>query len=231
MNESDAILVNDCEPRPRLLRLESRKPERANARSANTAFDLFPSSFGISHFRDFAIFLDRRIANVITVRLLIVIGVLLFAPGCAGFKNYFQPAKPGQSREERAAEAVKSFEERRDAVQIEAALDRFNQGDAARAEAMLSGVVNRRPDNAEARMRLGEVLWSRGDAAEAEPHFRSVLNLTPNRADAHHALGLLLDATGRSDEARQHLLKALELEPQNPIFLQTCDSLALRPDS
>src|SRR5262249_23945917 len=106
----------------------------------------------------------------------------LLGSGCAGFKNYFQPTKPGEMREERAAEAVKSFEEHRDAAQVEAALDRFNQGDAARAEAMLSAVVNRRPDNAEARMRLGEVLWSRGDAAAAEPHFRTVLDLDPNRA-------------------------------------------------
>jgi len=165
------------------------------------------------------------------LRGIAMVSLLLTLSGCAGFKNYFQPAKPGESREERAAEAVKSFEERRDAVQIEAALDRFNQGDAARAEAMLSAVVNRRPDNAEARMRLGEVLWSRGDAAAAEPHFRTVLDLAPTRAEAHHALGLLLDGTGRSDEARQHLLKALELEPQNQVFRQTCDSLALRPGS
>src|SRR3954451_5142116 len=96
---------------------------------------------------------------------------LLSLPGCAGWKNYLQLPKPGPSREERAAEAVKSFEEHRDTAQLEAALDRWNQGDAARAEAMLTVIVNRRPDHVEARMRLGEMLWSRGDAAAAEPHF------------------------------------------------------------
>lgn len=156
---------------------------------------------------------------------LILATLLLSAQGCAGFKNYFQPTKPGPSREERAAEAVKSFEEHRDAAQLTAALDRFNQGDAAHAEAMLTAIVNRRSDNAEARMRLAEVLWSRGDAAAAEPHFRTVLDLEPNRAEAHHALGLMLDATGRSDEARQHFLKAVELEPQNEVYKQTRDSL------
>jgi len=153
---------------------------------------------------------------------------LLCLSGCAGFKNYFQPTKPGQSREERAAEAVKAFEEHRDTGQLAAALDRFNQGDAAQAEGMLTAIVNRRPENVEARMRLAEILWSRGDAS-AEPHFRTVLNLEPSRAEAHHALGLMLDATGRSEEARQHFHKAVELEPQNEIYRQTCDSLTVRP--
>jgi Flp pilus assembly protein TadD len=129
-----------------------------------------------------------------------------------------------ESREDRAKEAVRSFEERRDAAQLEAALDRWKQGDVQRAEAMLSALVSRRPDYANARMLLAEILWSGNDPA-AEEHLRAVLEVSAERADAHHALGLVLDGTGRSEEARQHLSKAAELEPQNEVYRVTSESL------
>ena len=147
--------------------------------------------------------------------------------GCAGWRPTQKSSTLTESREDRSQEAVRDFEERRDAAQLEAALDRWNQGDAARAEAMVAAVVKRKPDYMEARMLLAEILWSRSDAA-AEQHLRAVLESNDGRADAHHALGLVLDATGRSEEARQHLSKAAELEPQNEVYRATCDSLAQR---
>jgi Flp pilus assembly protein TadD len=96
-----------------------------------------------------------------------------------------------------------------------------------RAEAMLSAIVNRRPNYVEAQVLLAEVLWSRNDGS-AEQHLRAVLELAPNRADAHHALGLVLDGTGQAEEARQHLSKAAELEPANEVYRETSESLAAR---
>ena len=151
-------------------------------------------------------------------------GCAIFLVGCAGWKNKVQPATVTQSREVRAAEAVRDFEDRRDLAQLQAALDRWKQGDAARAEAMLATIVNRRPDYADAQLHLAEVLWSRGDP-KAESHFRAVLQSQPGRAEAHHALGLLLDASSRPDEARQHFTKAAELEPENEIYRLTRESL------
>jgi Flp pilus assembly protein TadD len=92
---------------------------------------------------------------------------------------------------------------------------------------MLTAIVNRRPDYAEARVLLAEVLWSHGDES-AEQHLRAVLETNAGRADAHHALGLVLDGTGRSEEARQHLSKAAELEPENEVYRVTNESLAAR---
>jgi Tfp pilus assembly protein PilF len=152
---------------------------------------------------------------------------LLTATGCAGWREKVQPSTLSAKREDRAAEAVRNFEERRDSAQLEAALDRWNQGDASRAEAMLAAIIKRRPDYADARLRLAEILWSRSDA-DAEPHLRAVLQTQPDRAEAHHALGLVLDGTGRGDEARQHLTKAAELEPDNEVYRQTRESLAVR---
>jgi Tfp pilus assembly protein PilF len=144
--------------------------------------------------------------------------------GCSGLKDRLQPNVAAQ-RQQRAAEAVQAFEGRRDKVQLEAALDRFQQGNVDAAQAMLTGLVTRRPDYSDARLRLAEVLWSRGDAA-AEAHLRAVLEKEPSRPEAHHALGLVLDGTGRSHEAQQHFLRAAELEPENEVYRLTFESLA-----
>jgi Tfp pilus assembly protein PilF len=151
---------------------------------------------------------------------------LCIATGCAGWKQKVQKPNLSNNREDRATDAVRSFEERRDAAQLGAALDRWKQGDIATAEASLAAIIRRRPDCNDARMRLAEILWSHNDAS-AEPHLRAVLQTEPNRAEAHHALGLLLDGTGRAEEARHHLSKAAELEPENEIYRTTCESLAL----
>ena len=144
--------------------------------------------------------------------------------GCAGWESRLVPPPVTPEREARKSEALQSFETRRDAMQLSAALDRWRSGDAAGCEAMLTAVVARRPDYNDARLQLGQVLWARGDAAAAEPHLRAVLDQHSRRADAHHALGLLLDGTGRAEEAQTHFAKALELEPANEIYQLTRES-------
>jgi Tfp pilus assembly protein PilF len=156
----------------------------------------------------------------------ILLGLVLLS-GCAGWREKLQSPTVTASREERAAAAVREFEQRRDSMQFQAAIDRWNQGDTARAETMLAAIVSRRPDHLDARLRLAEVLWSHRDAS-AESHLRAVLAAEPERAEAHHAIGLLLDGTGQPEEAQQHLLKATELEPENETYRLTFESLAAR---
>jgi predicted Zn-dependent protease len=155
-----------------------------------------------------------------------LLAIALFASGCASWRPVLGTSPVADKRKDRATDAVRTFEKHRDAAQLEAALDRWKQGDFTGAEARLAALVQRRPDFSDARLRLGEILWSRGDAAAAEPHLRAVLEVSPDRAEAHHALGLLLDATGRADDARVHLSRAAELEPDNEVYRLTCDSLA-----
>ena len=154
--------------------------------------------------------------------------ILLVASGCAGWKQRLETAPVTPQRAQRETEAIRNFEEQRDSAQLTAALDRWKQNDAARAETMLVGLVARRPDNLEAQLLLGEVQWSRGDASSAEPHLRAVLSAQPNRPDAHHALGLLLDGTGRLSEAQLHFARAAELEPDNVVYRETCQTQAVR---
>jgi predicted Zn-dependent protease len=153
--------------------------------------------------------------------------VLLFAGstmGCAAWRQKMNEPGISQTREERAAAAVREFEDRRDTAQLAAALERFEQGDTDRAEAMLSSIVNRRPDLSAARLRLAEILWSKNDPA-AEDHLRAILDREDSNAEAHHALGLVLAATDRPAEAQRHLKRASELAPDNEIFRQTIDTL------
>jgi len=153
--------------------------------------------------------------------------VLLFAAstvGCASWRQKIFEPGISQAREERSEAAVREFEDRRDSAQLAAALERFEQGDTDRAEAMLTSIVNRRPDFALARLRLAEILWSKEDAS-AESHLRAILEHDPNVAEAHHTLGLVLCAADRAPEAQQHFRRASELEPDNEIFRQTIDSL------
>jgi Tfp pilus assembly protein PilF len=133
------------------------------------------------------------------INALIVASLLL--GGCAGWRP--QIAAPGPTiADERAARreaAVQSFESHRDAMQLQAALDRFEQGDYAGCESRLTALVERRPEFIAARLRLAEILWSRGDAAAAEQHFHAVLALVPDCAEAHDGLAMLLDETGRAE--------------------------------
>jgi Flp pilus assembly protein TadD len=148
--------------------------------------------------------------------------------GCAGWKTNLVAPPVTPKRLERKSDAVQAFEARRDAAALEAALDRWQSGDAAGCEARLRAILQRRPDDVEARLRLGEVLAARGDLPAAERELRAVLETQPERAEARHALGLLLVAAGRVDEARPQLVRAAELEPANDIYRASLESLAAR---
>jgi predicted Zn-dependent protease len=143
--------------------------------------------------------------------------------GCAGWRQFADPSSTSEEREARAAEAIRQFESQRDAAQFHAALDRWRQGDLAKAESMFAALVARRPEFWEARLRLAEILASRGDSA-AESHYTAVLAANPNHAEAHHGLGVFLDSMNRMAEAEQHLQQAAELEPENAVYQTTLAS-------
>ena len=139
--------------------------------------------------------------------------LLLVAPGCAAWKQAAAPQPTvADQRGVRQDEAIRSFEQHRDQMQLQAALDRFQQGDIAGCESRLQTLVERRPDLTEARLRLAEICWSRGDARAAEGHYLAVLAAQPECAEAHHALGTLLEASGRENEAQHHLQRAAGLQ-------------------
>ncbi len=163
--------------------------------------------------------------NAFNVRHLCMLAMAAALSGCAGWREKLNPSPTvSQTREERAADAVREFEERRDAAQLAAAIERIEQGDTPRAETMLESIVKRRPTCIPARLRLAEILWLRNDIA-AETHLRAALEADASHAEAHHTLGLVLDATGRTDEARKYFARATQIEPENEVYRVTADSL------
>jgi Flp pilus assembly protein TadD len=171
--------------------------------------------------------MTRSLVRVVAALALPALALLV--SGCAGWQQTLAKGSVTPLRKDRQEEAIREFEQHRNAAQLEAALDRWQQGDAAGCESRLAALVQRWPDYADARLHLAELLWSRGDAAAAEPHLQAVVQAHPERADAHHTLGLLLDATGRRDQALQHFARAAELEPENDVYRLTRESLAAAP--
>jgi Tfp pilus assembly protein PilF len=147
--------------------------------------------------------------------------------GCANWKQQVALSSPvSKVREERHDAAVKAFEEQRDQAQLQAALDRYQQGDISGCEARLRSLIARRPDFTEAHVQLAELAWSFNNGDEAEAEYLAALKLAPNRADVHHALGLVLQAGGRAAEARDHLERACQLDPQNEGYRALVASIA-----
>lgn len=77
--------------------------------------------------------------------------------------------------------------------------------------------VNKRPDNARARINYGIQLMAAGRYSEAEQQMRSAEHLFSDpetQAQVHVQLGAALCAQGRCAEGRPHLERALELHPE-----------------
>ena len=147
-------------------------------------------------------------------------------PGCAAWRGRLPTADVAQQRQVREADAVKLFEAHRDEAQLQAALDRWAQGDPAGCETRLRALVNRHPGDNQVRLHLAELLWSQGAAREAESELQQVLAAEPASGAAHHLMGMVLAENGRQDEARGHLALATSLDPENAVFRQTLESLS-----
>jgi Flp pilus assembly protein TadD len=145
--------------------------------------------------------------------------------GCAAWRGPRPAADVAVDRQQRAADAVRTFEEQRDGAQFHAALDRWAAGDLAGCETRLRALLARRPNDGEVRLRLAELLWSRGAMAEAEAELQSVVTVQPTHAEAHHMLGMILSEQARLAEARSHLARAIELAPGCDDYRATLASL------
>jgi Tfp pilus assembly protein PilF len=153
--------------------------------------------------------------------LLFVFGLALMGSGCAAWKPPLGNAPAGQVADtgaSRHAAAVQAFEEQRDRALLDAAIDRWNQGDIAGCESRLRTVLSRRPSDIKAHVLLAELAWSQNDPAVAEAEYLAAIQLAPDRPDLEHALALILEATGRLPEAASHRTRAASLDPRNELY-------------
>lgn len=136
--------------------------------------------------------------------------------------SHSKPAKPPASvaplPPEKQDEVVRQFEERRDAAQLGAAIDRWKQGKSAESEAMLVQLLERNPEHVEGRRALADLYADRPDAPAAIKHFSHLVEHHPEDAQAHHSLGLVYQSNGRRSDALAHFEQAARLEPKNELF-------------
>ena len=83
----------------------------------------------------------------------------------------------------------------------------------------LRRVVDERPRDVEARLRLARMLWRAGMRDAAEDEYRRALAQAPDHADALTGLAVLLNARGQREEAAALLDRAEQLAPASPDVL------------
>lgn len=86
-------------------------------------------------------------------------------------------------------------------------------GDIEAAGECCRHVLDIQPDHCEARVNLGNVLFSQGKLDDAIAEYQRVLAQNPRHAMAHNNLGLIFAKNGRFDEAAAHYQAAIEVDP------------------
>ena len=92
------------------------------------------------------------------------------------------------------------------------ARDLVSKGSLKEAEVMLRQIIAADPNEADARMLLGEALALEGVRGESIAQLAEAVRLRPNSANAHNELGVALSRFVEIKAAREEFEKALELD-------------------
>jgi tetratricopeptide (TPR) repeat protein len=162
-------------------------------------------------------------------RLCVGVSLLLafaLGSGCVSTSPAVTKGKPSPSMSpEHKAESIALFESQRDTAQLQAALNRWKEGNTAACERALASLVEQRPRFVEARVQYAELFLSQNNPAAAEHQLREAIGLAPGRADIHHSLAMALEAGGNSAAAAEHFRKAVELDPESPVYRMAVEGL------
>ncbi|MGC2502449.1 MAG: tetratricopeptide repeat protein, partial [Silvibacterium sp.] len=96
-------------------------------------------------------------------------------------------------------------------------------GDAAAAEPAFREALKRNPNDFDANLYLGSILYKRRDMAEAKPYLDRAIQLKPDSATARYELAMWESTSGQYDDAAKDLEA---LEKSNPDWLQPHVELA-----
>jgi len=164
----------------------------------------------------------------IALRLAAPVGWLALAcTGCASL-SLPSPSTPDVHAEHkvRKEDATKAFEEKRDLAQYQAAVNRWQEGDADGCRKSIEQLLTRNPEHREARQLHAELLlWQQAPAAALE-QARQYLADHPDDAQAEHTLGMILEDQNQDLEAREHFQAAARLEPKNEVYALSAQTAA-----
>ena len=168
-----------------------------------------------------------HVARWYAVLPLTMVAALCLCCGCVatGPTTAKKGKLPPPLNAERKAEVIAQFESQRDHAQLQAALNRWKEGNPAACERALASLVDKRPEFVEARVQYAELLVSKDNPAAAEHQLREALRLAPGRADVHYSLAIALNSGGNPAAATEHFRKAAELEPESPVYQMAIEGL------
>lgn len=82
------------------------------------------------------------------------------------------------------------------------------------AERLINMAITMIPEDREAQVQKGVLLWRAGDREAALVHYREAASIDPYNAGIQRSLGVLLSELNRLEEARSALEKAIRLDPE-----------------
>jgi tetratricopeptide (TPR) repeat protein len=139
--------------------------------------------------------------------------------GCTGipFPSSRTPDLQQQAAE-RKAEITREFEQKRDHVQYQAALARFEANDTEGCRKALQQLLERSPEHYESRLLQTELMLLAGELREAKEQIEALLTERPEDAAAHHVAGLLLEAENNLQQAVTQYEQAVKFAPDNSAY-------------
>lgn len=149
----------------------------------------------------------------------LVLLLLVASLGCQAAQKFKLPKNEEVARREaREAEATRRFEQRRQAIQMEVAVDAWKAGNLDRCEEVLVRLVDLDPENCRARLMLAELYLLRDQPEQSSEQMQRLTEKFPDHAHVWHMLGLAEEAQGNQQAALASYEKALQLEPENELL-------------
>jgi tetratricopeptide (TPR) repeat protein len=141
-----------------------------------------------------------------------VLVVLALLVGCKAIGTERPPVDDVTPvKEARMQEAVRQFEERRDAAEFKAAQAARNRGDRAMCRESLDALLARNPGHRGGRLLLADLLLEEGQPQQALEQLQTALAAHPDDPEVHQAMGALMDKLGRPENAWSHYQQAAAL--------------------
>jgi tetratricopeptide (TPR) repeat protein len=133
--------------------------------------------------------------------------VYLVLPGAVPTETK-SPSRPRGSLKTSSADASPSES------RIDRAKHLLGKGSTAEAIALLRGIVEKDPQNADAHLLLGTALALVPQRSEALTAINQAIRLRPNSAASYNTLGIVFGRFMEPEAAREAFEKAIELDPQ-----------------
>jgi Flp pilus assembly protein TadD len=163
--------------------------------------------------------------------LAVVLAVLTVLVGCSAISTYRLPVDDVTSlKETRRQEAVRQFEERRDAAEYRAAKSAWERGDRAMCRESLDTLLARNPGHLDSRLLAADLCVAEGDPQAALEQLQQALTAHPNDPGVHQAMGALMDKLGRPENAWSHYQQAATLAQGGKVTAASYTSTSQNPN-